>query len=681
MRQKSPNGIHSDIPLLSPAKVTAMYGRPLGLLVIACWGAGLALGSAIAGAQNLLTDLGPGTATGINNSGQVVLLNGIWTNGVVTAFPTGFTGNAINSSGQVAGVLTSNGNIGSAAFYSNGTVTLIGANSDPTVNASAALGINDNGVVAGQGYNSAGDYPFVYNNGTLTVVPPFAGSAPGNGKATGINDSGLAIGWMGTSIADAPTDVFIYNSNTATMTDLGPGGAFAINASGQGTGISNATGHAVLYSEGTVIDLGELPGGSGASGYAINATGQIVGASTITGGAATHAFLYNGVMIDLNALVSPTDPLYPYVTLDSAQGINDNRLIAANGVDIRTQLQHAYLLQGPWLDVAPGPLSFPSQAVGTVSPAQSVTLTNSGSTAMTLGTLSTSGNFGQTNNCSASLAAGAGCAVTVIFAPTAAGNLTGALTVVSGSVPITIPLSGVAPIQVSITSSAATTTANVPVKLTWTVSPGASCTATGGSATDGWTGTVALSGTQSVAESSAGTYPYGLTCIAGTQSQSNQTSVVVTWPAVTVSLTAAPTSLTPGQPITVNWSSTNATSCTATGGGIDDTWAGAKATSGSVSLSQPYAPNSASWTLNYTLSCTSAVSGLSTVESVKVVENANVAAPAMSGGGGTLDLISIIALLSILGLRQLSKPAVMPPRTSLTVVRHWSKNVQRKSLK
>jgi probable HAF family extracellular repeat protein len=665
VRKKSLNRIHADISLLSPAKEPEMYGRPLGLLVIACWGAGLALGSAIAGAQNLLTDLGPGTATGINNSGQVVLLNGIWSNGVVAAFPTGFTGNAINSNGQVAGVLTSNGNIGSAAFYSNGTVTVIGADSDPTVNASAALGINDNGVVAGQGYNSAGDYAFVYNNGALTAVPPFAGSAPGNGKATGINDNGLVIGWMSNSVPDsAPTDVFIYNSNTAILTDLGPGAAFAINASGQGTGGSNATGHAALYSEGTVIDLGVLPGGSTSSGYAINATGQIVGGSTILESAAAHAFFYNGVMIDLNALVSPTDPLYPYVTLDSAQGINDNRLIVANGVDIRTQLQHAYLLQGPWLDVAPGPLSFPSQVVGTVSSAQSVTLTNSGSTVMTPGTISTSGDFSQTNNCGA-LAAGAGCAVTVTFAPTAAGNLTGALTVVSAGVPIAIPLSGVASIQVSITSSDATTTANVPVKLTWTVSPGASCIATGGSANDGWAGTVAPSGTQSVAESHAGTYPYGLACTAGTQSQSNQTSVVVTWPAVTVSLTAVPTPVTAGQSITVNWTSTNATSCTATGGGIDDTWAGAKATSGSLSLAQAYAPNSASSTLNYTLNCTSAVSGLSAVESVKVVENANVAAPAMSGGGGALDLISIIALLSILGCNQLRKLAAQRHRTRM----------------
>jgi hypothetical protein len=48
-----------------------------------------------------------------------------------------------------------------------------------------------------------------------------------------------------------------------------------------------------------------------------------------------------------------------------------------------------------------------------------------------------------------------------------------------------------------------------------------------------------------------------------------------------------------------------------------------------------------------------------------VVENANVAAPAMSGGGGALDLISIIALLSILGCNQLRKLAAQRHRTRM----------------
>ena len=50
-----------------------MYIRPLGFLTSIYRFAGLALGLVTANAQNLLTDLGPGTAYGINNGGQVAL--------------------------------------------------------------------------------------------------------------------------------------------------------------------------------------------------------------------------------------------------------------------------------------------------------------------------------------------------------------------------------------------------------------------------------------------------------------------------------------------------------------------------------------------------------------------------------------------------------------------------------
>jgi len=495
----------------------------------------------------------------------------------------------------------------------------------------------------------------------------FSGGTTGS-VATGINDAGQITGAaLNTIVNPTRYDAVIYNG---TWTDLGPGEGFAINAAGQVTGVIGSTsgrvvipnfpvaalntpivGHAFIYTSGTMTDLGTLPGGTTAAGYSINSTGQIVGASDGAGYSGQHAFFYNGGLTDMNALVSATDPLKPFVTLTEARGINDSRLIVANGTDSRDQSQHAYLLQGPWLDAAPGPLSFPSQAIGTVSSAQTVSLTNSGSTSMTLGAIFTSGDFSQTSSCVSSLAAGAVCKIMVTFGPTAAGSRSGILTVISAGLPITIPLSGIAPIKVNISSSAATTTTGTPVKLTWTVSPGASCTATGGSTADGWRGTVALSGAQSVTESTAGTYPYGLSCTAGTQSQSNQTSVVVTWPAVSVSLTASPASFTAGQSVTLKWSSVNATSCSAAGGGAGDTWPGAKAVSGSAALTEPYAPSTPSLKLTFTLTCTSSASGLSASGSASAIENAVVTAPSKSGGGA-LDPLAVLFLISVAVLRR-----------------------------
>jgi probable HAF family extracellular repeat protein len=80
-----------------------------------------------------------------------------------------------------------------------------------------------------------------------------------------------------------------------TVTDLGGGFAYGINDNGQITG--RAHGHAFLYSNGVMTDLGTL-GGESSTGYGINNSGQIVGWSkTITDG--DHIFLYSNGITDL----------------------------------------------------------------------------------------------------------------------------------------------------------------------------------------------------------------------------------------------------------------------------------------------------------------------------------------------------------------------------------------------
>jgi hypothetical protein len=84
--------------------------------------------------------------------------------------------------------------------------------------------------------------------------------------------------------------------------------------------------------------------------------------------------------------------------------------------------------------------------------------------------------------------------------------------------------------------------------------------------------------------------------------------VTVTQPAPTVSLTASPTSITSGQTSTLSWSSTNATSCTASGA-----WSGDRVTSG-TDLAGP------SSTQTYTLTCTGAGGSASDSATVTVTQ-------------------------------------------------------------
>jgi hypothetical protein len=83
--------------------------------------------------------------------------------------------------------------------------------------------------------------------------------------------------------------------------------------------------------------------------------------------------------------------------------------------------------------IAPMSLTFGGQLVGTVSSSQPVTLTNLTSTALTIGAITASGDFGKTDNCGSSLAGNASCTINVTFTPTTSGPRNGVLTVNNGA--------------------------------------------------------------------------------------------------------------------------------------------------------------------------------------------------------------------------------------------------------
>ncbi|WP_328916154.1 MULTISPECIES: carbohydrate-binding protein [unclassified Streptomyces] len=96
------------------------------------------------------------------------------------------------------------------------------------------------------------------------------------------------------------------------------------------------------------------------------------------------------------------------------------------------------------LAASPASLTFAARTVNTTSPAQSVTVTNSGTAAASVTSLVAGGDFAQTNTCGTSIAAGATCTIAVTFTPTAAGTRTGSVTVTSNASnsPTTVALSG-----------------------------------------------------------------------------------------------------------------------------------------------------------------------------------------------------------------------------------------------
>ncbi len=123
----------------------------------------------------------------------------------------------------------------------------------------------------------------------------------------------------------------------------------------------------------------------------------------------------------------------------------------------------------PIVSLSPTALAFGTQNVGTTSAAQTVTLSNTGSAALSISSIAVtgtnSGDFAETDNCGTSVTAGTNCTINVTFTPAANGTRTAALAIsdnASGS-PQTVSLTGTgvtpsAPSLVQVQNNMSTTT-------------------------------------------------------------------------------------------------------------------------------------------------------------------------------------------------------------------------------
>jgi len=273
-------------------------------------------------------------AWAINNAGQVVgwsdsLAGGgrrgyIWANGVMTDLGAlgdhGSIAYDINDSGQVVGL--SEGPDGSvhAFLWENGVMRDLGVGQ--------ALGINNAGEVVGQ----SGSMGCLWRGGTCEYLYGVA-------RAEAVNNLGEVVG-------NGPTGAVLWRNGSITV--LAPpstrGQPFDINDHGQVVGRMTVPGgypRGFLWQDGTMLDLGTLPGGHRSQAFGINNLGQIVGwADTDEPGVSGRAFLWqNGVMTNLQTLLETGTQW----SLRIAYAINDSGQIVGAGFP-GPSAQHAFLL-------------------------------------------------------------------------------------------------------------------------------------------------------------------------------------------------------------------------------------------------------------------------------------------------------------------------------------------------
>ncbi len=226
-----------------------------------------------------------------------------------------------------------------------------------------ANGLNDNGQVVGESdtgavdkYGHPIDHAFLWD-GTQGMRDLGTPTGDLNSDAGKINGAGEVAGSSSTAPVlkvDKKTgySYFVWTDHSATWSstlkaqELGVGGAYGINGSGEIVGTSNND--PILWSGGKPIDLGTL-GGAGNPSWAsaINDSGQVVGSAPLNDSSQTQrAFLWTpttpdgtkGSMKNLGALDTTPGQF--------SSGFAINALGEVVGVSDVLSLPHSFLYQG-----------------------------------------------------------------------------------------------------------------------------------------------------------------------------------------------------------------------------------------------------------------------------------------------------------------------------------------------
>ena len=157
------------------------------------------------------------------------------------------------------------------------------------------------------------------------------------------------------------------------------------------------------------------------------------GSVLVAGGASSSGYTATAELYDpVAGTWSATGSLAGPRSAHTATLLRNGVVLAAGGHTgtSYTAAAELYTLEpAPGVALAPTSLAFGDQKVGVTSAPRTVTLGNSGTAPLTIGGITTEGDFGQTNTCGTSLEPGATCAINVTFTPTTTGARTGTLTI------------------------------------------------------------------------------------------------------------------------------------------------------------------------------------------------------------------------------------------------------------
>jgi len=296
-------------------------------------------------------------------------------------------------------------------------------------------------------------------NGAADLV--YATYFGGSGNASVPNSAGVDV--INAIALDSANNVYVTGRtfSTATSFPVYPAGAFQTSLTGSDAAAVSAAFVAKLTLEPTlvfnplVLAFGNEAEGVTSAAMTVALTNNTTSAIPITLQAITGTnagdFAVNGASTTCGASVAAGASCNIGVTFTPSTAAGESATLPIQyTAGTNSPATQNISLTGtgtaaPTFTLTPASLTFAGQLITTTSASQPATVTNTGANAIPI-SISVTSNFGETDNCPTgsgqTLAGGASCTINVTFTPSAAGPLTGTLTVTSSGVAQTTQLSG-----------------------------------------------------------------------------------------------------------------------------------------------------------------------------------------------------------------------------------------------
>jgi hypothetical protein len=301
--------------------------------------------------------------------------------------------------------------------------------------------------------SSASQTVTLTNNGTAAlanIAISLAGASPGDFSQTNNCPASLAMNLscaiavvfkptavglrtasisVGDNAASSPQTVPLSGTGTTTGT-----GSLSLNPTSLSFGNENLG----TTSAGQTINVSNT--GTAALTLAINVTGADPGDFPGTTNCPRSLAAKASCTVTISFKPSAVGARTASVTFGGGTTVSATQSVALSGTGVSTG--------APAVTLSASSLTFANQGVGSQSASQSVTITNSGTGALSLTSLTLTGadprDFPGTTNCPSLLAASASCNVTLRFRPTATGARTASLSIADNAAgsPQSVALSG-----------------------------------------------------------------------------------------------------------------------------------------------------------------------------------------------------------------------------------------------